>query len=81
MICRLGMSDNFGLMSINPNDTFMRQRVLDEVNNILNDCYKETMRILKENEYLLDELAKVLIEKEVMDLNDFEEVLHKVNNE
>ena len=78
MICKLGMSDNFGLMSINPNDTFMRQRVLDEVNNILNDCYKETMRILKENEYLLDELAKVLIEKEVMDLNDFEEVLHRV---
>ena len=80
MICKLGMSDNFGLMSINPNDTFMRQRVLDEVNNILNDCYKETMRILKENEYLLDELAKVLIEKEVMDLNDFEEVLHRVEN-
>ena len=80
MICRLGMSDNFGLMSINPNDTFMRQRVLDEVNKILNDCYKETMRILKENEYLLDELAKVLIEKEVMDLNDFEEVLHRVEN-
>ena len=78
MICKLGMSDNFGLMSINPNDTFMRQRVLDEVNNILNDCYKETMRILKENEYLLDELAKVLIEKEVMDLKDFEEVLHRV---
>ena len=80
MICKLGMSDNFGLMSINPNDTFMRQRVLDEVNNILNDCYKETMRILKENEYLLDELAKVLIEKEVMNLNDFEEVLHRVEN-
>lgn len=79
MVTKLGMcSETFGLMSINPNDMFMRQKVLEEVNVILNTCYKEVMELLKEHETLLREMAKVLIEKEVMTLADFEEVLNKV---
>lgn len=79
MVTKLGMcSETFGLMSINPNDMFMRQKVLEEVNVILNTCYKEVMELLKEHEALLREMAKVLIEKEVMTLADFEEVLNKV---
>ena len=79
MVTKLGMcSETFGLMSINPNDMFMRQKVLEEVNVILNTCYKEVMELLKEHETLLREMAKVLIEREVMTLADFEEVLNKV---
>ena len=79
MVTKLGMcSETFGLMSINPNDMFMRQKVLEEVNVILNTCYKEVMELLKEHEALLREMAKVLIEKEVMTLADFEEVLNRV---
>ena len=79
MVTKLGMcSETFGLMSINPNDMFMRQKVLEEVNVILNTCYKEVMELLKEHETLLREMAKVLIEKEVMTLADFEEVLARV---
>ena len=79
MVTKLGMcSETFGLMSINPNDMFMRQKVLEEVNIILNTCYKEVMELLKEHETLLREMAKVLIEREVMTLADFEEVLNKV---
>ena len=79
MITKLGMcSETFGLMSINSNDMFMRQKVLEEVNVILNTCYKEVMDLLKEHEILLREMAKVLIDKEDMTLADFEEVLARV---
>ena len=53
-------------------------KVLEEVNVILNTCYKEVMELLKEHETLLREMARVLIEKEVMTLADFEEVLARV---
>lgn len=79
MVTKLGMcSETFGLMSISSKDMFMRQRVLEEVNMILNNCYKEAIDLLKKHETLLKEMAKVLIEKEVMALADFEDVLNRV---
>ena len=71
MVCQLGMNDNFGLMSINPNDVFMRGQVLKEVKIILDDCYKKAMRVLAENRDKLDKLSAILIEKESMDYDDF----------
>ena len=79
IVCRLGMCDDtFGLMSINPNDIFMRERILHEVKRILNECYAKAKDLLTEHRELLEELAKILIEKEEMTLKDFEEVLHRV---
>ena len=79
IVCRLGMCDDtFGLMSINPNDVFMRERILHEVKRILNECYAKAKDLLTEHRELLEELAKILIEKEEMTLKDFEEVLHRV---
>ena len=79
IVCRLGMCDDtFGLMSINPNDIFMRERILHEVKRILNECYAKAKDLLSEHRELLEELAKILIEKEEMTLKDFEEVLHRV---
>ena len=79
IVCRLGMCDDtFGLMSINPNDVLMRERILHEVKRILNECYTKAKDLLTEHRELLEELAKILIEKEEMTLKDFEEVLHRV---
>ena len=79
IVCRLGMCDDtFGLMSINPNDVLMRERILHEVKRILNECYGKAKDLLTEHRELLEELAKILIEKEEMTLKDFEEVLHRV---
>ena len=79
IVCRLGMCDDtFGLMSINPNDVFMRERILHEVKRILNECYAKAKDLLTEHRELLEELAKILIEKEEMTLKDFEEVLHRI---
>ena len=79
MITKLGMcEETFGLMSISSKDMFMRQRVLEEVNVILNDCYRKAKEVLTKHETLLREMSKVLIEKEVMTLADFEEVSKRV---
>ena len=78
MVTRLGMSDTFGLISINPKDTFMREKVVAEVNEILNECYNKAKQILIENKTLTEELVKVLIEKEEMNLDDYEEVYNRV---
>ena len=78
MVTRLGMSDTFGLISINPKDTFMREKVVAEVNEILNECYNKAKQILIENKTLTEELVKVLIEKEEMNLEDYEEVCNRV---
>ena len=79
IVCRLGMCDDtFGLMSINPNDVLMRERILHEVKRILNECYAKAKDLLTEHRELLEELAKILIEKEEMTLKDFEEVLHRI---
>lgn len=78
MVTRLGMSDTFGLISINPKDTFMREKVVTEVNEILNECYNKAKQILIENRTLTEELVKVLIDKEEMNLEEYEEVYNRV---
>lgn len=78
MVTRLGMSDTFGLISINPKDTFMREKVVAEVNEILNECYNKAKQILIENRTLTEELVKVLINKEEMNLEEYEEVYNRV---
>lgn len=78
MVTRLGMSDTFGLISMSSKDSFMREKVVAEVNEILNYCYNKAKEILEDNRELLVELAKVLIDKEEMNLEDYEEVCNRV---
>lgn len=78
MVTRLGMCEGFGLMSINPNDAFMRKGILAQVKVILDECYIKALKVLKANKVLMEELSKVLIEKEVMNLKDFEEVVERI---
>ena len=78
MVTRLGMSDTFGLISIDSKDLFTREKVVSEVNSILNECYSKAKEILEDNKELLAKLSEVLIEKEEMNLNDFEEVVREI---
>ena len=78
MVTRLGMSDTFGLISMSSKDSFMREKVVAEVNEILNYCYDKAKEILENNIRLLVELAKVLIDKEEMNLEEYEEVYNRV---
>lgn len=78
MVTRLGMSDTFGLISMSSKDSFMREKVVAEVNEILNYCYNKAKEILEKNKNLLTRLAEVLIDKEEMNLDDYEEVVREV---
>ena len=78
MVTRLGMSDTFGLISMSSKDSFMREKVVAEVNEILNHCYNKAKEILEKNKNLLTRLAEVLIDKEEMNLDDYEEVVREV---
>lgn len=78
MVTRLGMSDTFGLASMSSKDGFMREKVVAEVNEILNECYNKAKSILEKNKNLLTRLAEVLIDKEEMNLDDYEEVVREV---
>ena len=59
MVTRMGMSDTFGLISMNPQDSFMREKIVREVNSILNECYKKAKELLEENRKLIEQLSKI----------------------
>ena len=49
-----------------------------EVSRILKECYEEAKKILSENRYALDEIAKFLIEKETITGKEFMKILSDV---
>lgn len=84
MITRYGMSEEFGMMALetvnNPylgDDTTLlvspetASKIDAEVQAIIKSCYEEAMRILKENETELHEVAKYLLEKETISGEEF----------
>ena len=75
----MGMSDTFGLISMNPQDSFMREKIVREVNSILNECYKKAKELLEENRKLIEALVEELLYKEEMNLEDFETIYNKIN--
>ena len=79
MVTRMGMSDTFGLISMNPQDSFMREKIVREVNSILNECYKKAKELLEENRKLIEALVEELLYKEEMNLEDFETIYNKIN--
>ena len=90
MVTRYGMSDlgpieleeqNEGVFlgrDYNKNRDFSDAVALEidkEVQKIINSCYKETTRILKENEKLVRLIADTLCEKETITKEEIEELV------
>ncbi len=79
MICLDGMSEKLGLAINDPwNKNYSEktaQLIDEEVKNILNSCYKETLNLLFENRDKLDKLANALLEKETLYANEIYEIL------
>ena len=46
----------------------------EEIRNIIANCYERAKAIVKEHENVLHECARVLMEREKIDRNEFEEI-------
>lgn len=53
----------------------------EEVRNIINECYEEAKKIIVENIEVLHKCANLLLEKERIDRNEFEELFGRPNTE
>ena len=89
MICKWGMSETIGPQAMVVDDggflgsTGRRIEMSDktsesidtEIKNLLESCYEEAVKILKEKFYLLKQLAAILLEVETLDEEDFEIIM------
>lgn len=77
MVCEYGMS-KLGFMTIEGNSkSFMSQQVQKEANTIVEDCYKETLKLMKENLNDLHIVANYLHDKETMTLEELQSLIQK----
>lgn len=88
MVTKYGMSDEVGLINYDndEDEVFIgrdlahtrgygedvARRIDEEVKRIIDECYAEATRILTENREVLDQCAKLLIEKEKIGRDEFE---------
>lgn len=93
MIAQYGMSDKFGLMSLetvenqylggstrlNCADTTAAQ-IDEEVKVLLKECYEEAKTLLRDNREILDKIADYLYEKETITGKQFMEILNKIKH-
>ena len=91
MITQYGMSDKFGLMSLetienqyldgnarlNCSDETAAQ-IDEEVKVLLRECFEEAKRLLSENREVLDEIAKYLYEEETITGKEFMKIYRRV---
>ena len=91
MVTQYGMSEKFGLMGLaRQENMYLGGRAVlecgddtatevdQEVAGILKDCYEEAKKILLENRFALDEIAKFLIEKETITGKEFMKIFSEV---
>lgn len=90
MIAQYGMSEKFGLMSLEKiNDPYLGRHsqlncsdktateIEEEVKILLKEKYEEAKKLLRENRDKLDKIAKFLYEKETITGKQFMEIYHK----
>ncbi len=75
----MGMGD-FGQMewyeSAKNSQSFM-EKIDNEVKKILDNCYKNAIKLIKDNRKMLDKVSKELLEKETIDKDEFEKIVGK----
>lgn len=77
MICEYGMS-NLGFMTIdNKNKTFLTEKIQKEANSIVENCYKETLELLRENINDLHIVSNHLFENETMTHEELKSLIRK----
>lgn len=77
IVCDYGMS-SLGLMTLDKNiKGTLSEAIQKEINNIVNDCYKQTLTLLKDNINDLHIVSKFLFENETMTHQELENLIKK----
>lgn len=77
MVCEYGMS-KLGFMTIDKNvKTFLSEQVQKEANDIVQNCYKDTLDLLRNNLNDLHIVSKHLFEKETMTHEELKSLIKK----
>lgn len=90
MVTKLGMSEKFGpvlLDGTREGDMFQSKyyseqtgkEIDDEIRNIINERYQKALSILNENRDKLEEVTKILLEKETIMGDEFEAIMKNEN--
>ena len=93
MVTQLGMSDSLGLVKLGKKreEIFLGRDISEdrnyseeiayaidkEVKAIIDDCYERAKEILTEHRDLLDKIANVLLEREVLDAEEFDKLVNE----
>jgi cell division protease FtsH len=93
MVMKFGMSDKLGLVKYGKSDSLQylgyayqterdyseqtAREIDDEVKRIMDEAYQEVKDILTKHKDKLDKLAKILMEKEVIESKEFEKIVGK----
>ena len=90
MVTKLGMSEKFGpvlLDGTQEGDMFQSKyyseetgkEIDDEIRSIINERYQKALSILRENRHKLEEVTRVLLEKETIMGDEFEAIMRNEN--
>ena len=82
MVTEFGMSQKIGNVFINSDDyiSLDTRAIIDaEINSLVNSCYLYAKNLLSNNIYLLHALAKLLIEKETVSYEEFNNLINDLN--
>ena len=90
MVTKLGMSEKFGpilLDGTREGDMFQSKyyseqtgkEIDDEIRNIINERYQKALSILNENRNKLEEVTRILLEKETIMGDEFEAIMKNEN--
>jgi len=93
MVCEYGMSEKLGPLSFGKKEEEIflgreitqhkdyseetAQKIDQEINNLINENYKKTVTLLKDNFTSLNNLAKALLEKETLSGQEIDEIMGK----
>ena len=93
MVCEYGMSEKLGPLSFGKKEEEIflgreitqhkdyseetAQKIDQEINNLINENYKKTVNLLKDNFTSLNNLAKALLEKETLSGQEIDEIMGK----
>lgn len=77
MVCSYGMSSLGNIAIKEQYIKYNIDKIEKEIKMIIDDCYKRTIKLIKENKIILIDIANYLLEYETIENNELENIISK----